>query len=44
MKLKNFTAFCKWFKTKFPTLKQLERKQFEERLKIQKELKKKKEK
>ena len=41
MKLTKFIEYYKWFKTKFPTLKQLEKKQFEEKLKIQKELKKK---
>lgn len=35
--------YYKWFKTKFPTLKQLEKMQLEEKLKIEKELKQKKE-
>ena len=32
--------YYKWFKTKFPTLKQLEKMQLEEKHKIDKELKK----
>ena len=36
--------YYKWFKTKFPTLKQLEKMQLEENNKLDKELKKKKEK
>ena len=36
--------YYKWFKTKFPTLKQLEKTQLEENNKLDKELKKKKEK
>jgi|TARA_B110000259_G_C13851723_1_gene337096 hypothetical protein len=41
MKFTKFIECYKWFKTKFPTLKELERKQLEEKLK---ELKKQKEK
>ena len=37
-----FIDYFKWFTIKFPTLKQLERKQLEERMKIEKVLKKKK--
>ena len=36
--------YYKWFRTKFPTLKQLEKMQLEEKLKVDKELKQKKEK
>ena len=34
--------YYKWFKTKFPTLKQLEQMQLEEKRKVDKELKNKK--
>ena len=36
--------YYKWFRTKYPTLKQLEKMQLEEKHKVDKELKKKKEK
>ena len=35
--------YYKWFKTKYPTLKQLEKMQLEEKLEVDKKLKKKKE-
>ena len=44
MRFIKFIEYFKWFRTKFPTLKQFERKHLEEIVKIKKELKKKKEK
>ena len=44
MRFIKFIEYFKWLRTKFPTLKQLERKQLGEIIKIEKKLKKKKEK
>ena len=43
MRFIKFIEYFKWFRTKFPTLKQLEKMQLEEKLKVNKESKQKKE-
>ena len=43
MMFSKLIEYYKWFRTKFPTLKHLEKIQLEEKLKVDKELKKKKE-
>ena len=42
MRFIKFIEYFKWFRIKYPTLKQIEKMQLEEKLKVDKELKQKK--